>query len=94
MNTIPAQEIKQRGISVVDKLLEKGPVHVISRNRPKYVVMDEALDRDLLDDQEEAMLARVRASLADVAAGRVRRFENAEDLLAHIMAYGEDCEDE
>jgi PHD/YefM family antitoxin component YafN of YafNO toxin-antitoxin module len=92
MNTIPAQEIKQRGISAVDELLERGPVHVISRNRPKYVIMDEARYQELLEDQEEAMVARVRASLQDVAAGRVRRFDSAEELLAHIKSYGTGCE--
>ena len=94
MNTIPAQEIKQRGISAVDELLERGPVHVISRNRPKYVIMDEAHYQELLEDQEEAMVARVRASLQDVAAGRVRRFDSAEELLAHIKSYGTGCDEE
>ncbi len=39
MNTIPAQEIKRRGISALDDLLEDGPVHVIKNNRPCYVVL-------------------------------------------------------
>ena len=38
MNSIPAKEIKRRGISAVDKLLKKGPVHVIKNNRPAYVI--------------------------------------------------------
>lgn len=41
MRTIPAQEIKRRGISAVDDLLRDGPVHVITNNRPRYVVMSE-----------------------------------------------------
>lgn len=41
MNTIPALEIKQRGISAVDDLLKDGPVHVIKNNRPLYVVMSQ-----------------------------------------------------
>lgn len=41
MRTISAQEIKRRGISAVDDLLVEGPVHVITRNEPRYVVMDE-----------------------------------------------------
>jgi PHD/YefM family antitoxin component YafN of YafNO toxin-antitoxin module len=94
MNAIPAQEIKQRGISAVDKLLERGPDHVISRNRPKYVVMDETQYADLMDDLEEASLVRIRASLVDIAAGRVRRFETAEELVAHIMAYGTDGDED
>ena len=39
MKTIPAQEIKRRGISAVDELLHDGPVEVIKHNRPRYVVM-------------------------------------------------------
>ncbi len=42
MNSIPAQDIKRRGISALDKLLEGGPVHVIKNNRPCYVVLTEA----------------------------------------------------
>lgn len=41
INSIPAQQIKQRGISAVDDLLCEGPVHVIMRNEPRYVVMGE-----------------------------------------------------
>ena len=37
-NTITANEIKRRGISAVDDALLKGPVHVIQRNRPRYVI--------------------------------------------------------
>lgn len=39
MQSIPAQEIKRRGISAVDDLLRDGPVQVIKQNRPRYVVM-------------------------------------------------------
>jgi hypothetical protein len=42
MNTIPAQEIKRRGISALDELLKEGPVQVIKNNRPRYVVMSAA----------------------------------------------------
>jgi PHD/YefM family antitoxin component YafN of YafNO toxin-antitoxin module len=88
MNTIPAQEIKQRGISAVDDLLDNGPVHVILRNRPRYVVLDEAHYQELLEAQEEAILARYRAVRDDVRAGRVRRFTDSDELTAAVMAYG------
>ena len=39
--TISAQEIKRRGISAVDQALKNGPVHVIQRNRPRYVILSE-----------------------------------------------------
>ena len=38
-NTMPAQEIKRRGISALNESLAQGPVWVISNNIPKYVVM-------------------------------------------------------
>lgn len=41
MNSIPAQDIKRRGISALDELLKAGPVHVIKNNRPRYVVLSE-----------------------------------------------------
>jgi len=34
MNTVPAQEIKRRGISIVDEILKDGAVHVIKNNQP------------------------------------------------------------
>ncbi|MBK5935888.1 MULTISPECIES: type II toxin-antitoxin system Phd/YefM family antitoxin [Halorhodospira] len=40
-NVISAQEIKRRGISAVDQALKNGPVHVIQRNRPRYVILSE-----------------------------------------------------
>jgi len=36
MNTIPAQEIKRRGITAVDALIEQGAVHAITQNVPTY----------------------------------------------------------
>ena len=72
MRTIPAREIKRRGIGAVDEALEEGPVHVIKNDEPAYVVMSEAHYRELVDAQQEAYIARVRDGLADVDAGRVR----------------------
>lgn len=89
MNTIPAQEMKRRGIAAVDKLIESGDVHVIRNNRPEYVILTEARYRELVADAEEAYVARVKASLEDVKAGRVRRFASAEELLQALDADGE-----
>ena len=89
MNTIPAQEIKRRGIAAVDDLIAKGDVHIIRNNRPQYVVLSEERYQELLEAQDEAYEARVRASLEDLRAGRVRRFSSAEELLQAL-----DLEDE
>lgn len=73
MRTIAAGEIKRRGISAVDEGLEEGPVHVIKGDQLRYVVIREEHYRAFLEAQEEAQIARVRAALADIVAGRTRR---------------------
>jgi PHD/YefM family antitoxin component YafN of YafNO toxin-antitoxin module len=89
MNAIAAQDIKKRGISAVDDALKEGPVHVIKNNQPSYVVLSEKRYRELIEAEDEAYIARVRTSLADVKAGRVRRFKSAGDLLKAIEAEDE-----
>lgn len=83
MNTIAAQDIKRRGISAVDEALKKGPVHVVKNNQPRYVVLSEKRYRELIEAEDEAYIARVRASLEDVKAGRVKR-GTAEDLIKEL----------
>jgi PHD/YefM family antitoxin component YafN of YafNO toxin-antitoxin module len=84
MNTIPAQEIKRRGMAAVDDALVAGPVHVVKNNRPQYVVLTEDSYRELLEAQQESTLARIKASLEDAAAGRVTRHDSVEALMRHI----------
>ena len=86
MNVIPAQEIKRRGIAAVDEALTRGPVHVIRNNRPQYVVLTEERYQELVEAQEEASLARIKASLEDARAGRVKRHANVDALFAHLDA--------
>lgn len=94
MNTIPAQVIKQRGISAVDEHLKKGPVHVITRNEPRYVVMDEQQYRDLVEIHNEAYYARVRQGLKDLEMGNVRSFQTTAELMAAIHQYDDEGEDD
>ena len=84
MNTVPTQEIKRHGISAVDEALAQGPVHVIKNNHPQYVVMSEESYQEFLEAQEEAVVARIRASLEDAKAGRVTRHESVEALMRHL----------
>ena len=83
MNTLTAQELEQRGLAAVDQALQAGPVHIIDHDQPRYVVLTEQRYRDLLEAEDEAYVARVQASLADVEAGRVRR-GTAEDLIREL----------
>jgi PHD/YefM family antitoxin component YafN of YafNO toxin-antitoxin module len=83
MNTIAAQDIKRRGISAVDDLLANGPVHVIKNNEPGYVVLTEERYLELIEAEDEAFNVRIRASLADVKAGRVKR-GSAKELIKEL----------
>ena len=84
MNSIPAQEIKRRGMGAVDEALENGVVHVIKNNRPLYVVLSEEQYRSLKATEEEALLVRVESALKDVKAGRTRRHKNAASLIKEL----------
>jgi PHD/YefM family antitoxin component YafN of YafNO toxin-antitoxin module len=86
MNSIPAQDIKRRGISVVDEALRHGPVHVIKNNRPSYVVLTEAAYAELLESSNDAARARLRESLIDLEAGRTCHYENADALMKALDA--------
>ena len=83
MHTLPAQEIKRRGIAAVDELIQTGDVHIIKNNQPQYVVLSEERYRELIEAQNEAYVARVRASLQDVKAGHLKR-GSAKDLIKEL----------
>ncbi len=90
MNTIPAQDIKRRGLAAVDDVIGRGDVHVIRNNQPQYVVMSEDRYQALVAAEREAYYGRVKESLTDVKAGRVKKFKNAADLLKAIESRGDE----
>lgn len=84
MNSIPAQEIKRRGITAVDAMINSAPVHVIKNNVPCYVIMTQERYKTLLEIEETAYLERLRLSLQDVEGGNVYSFKSADELLKMI----------
>ncbi len=90
MNSIPAQEIKRRGIAAVDELIAKGDIHVIRKNKPEYVVISEERYQELLHAEHESYYRRVKASLKDVKSGKTKSFRTAADLLKAIEFAGEE----
>jgi PHD/YefM family antitoxin component YafN of YafNO toxin-antitoxin module len=68
----------------VDEAMAQGPVHIIKNNRPQYVVLTEEHYRALIESQEEAALARIKASLEDAKAGRVTPHDSVEALMQHL----------
>lgn len=84
MNSIPAQEIKRRGISAVDEALRDGPVHIIKNNRPHCVVLTEEQFQELLEVRQEMARESLRVSLEDLKAGRVKRYDNVDSLIRQL----------
>lgn len=39
MNSIPAHELKRRGVAALEEAAKKGPVHIIKNSRPALVVL-------------------------------------------------------
>lgn len=80
MIMIPAQDIKRRGIGVIDELVSREPVHILKNNQPRYVVMSE---EDYQVMMEDLALARIESSEADRIAGRIRKGDVA-DLMKEL----------
>jgi len=83
LRTIPARELKRRGIAWLDKDLIEGPVHVIRNDEPCYVIMREAQYQDFLEDAAVAELVRVKQSLQDYNEGRFTA-STAEELIQKL----------
>jgi len=83
VSTVPAREIKRRGISAVDDELRSGPVWIIQHDEPRYVVLNPEQYEELRAGYEEALIARVRTAQAEVAAGQFERM-TAQDLIDEL----------
>ena len=80
MITIPAQDVKRRGIGAVDDFLAQEPVHIIKNNQPMYVVLKE---EDYQTMMEDLALARIEASENDLRTGQFHK-GTAVDLLKEL----------
>ena len=41
MNLLTAAELKRRGMAAIEEGLQRGPLHIVKRNRPTAVVLSE-----------------------------------------------------
>ena len=87
-NTMPAQEIKRRGMSALNASLAHGPVWVVSNNTPKYVVM---FADDFKRMRHEAFVNECLRSEAEYRAGHFKRTTPSE-LMSEALS-GIDDED-
>lgn len=87
LQIIAAQEIKQRGIGIVDELVKEGrAVHVVARSVPKYVILSEARYAELIEDLDAANAIQTKIALDEYHAGLGTRYTNAEEYLAAVDA--------
>ena len=87
MNSIPAQEVKRRGMSAVDDAMKNGPVYVIRNNQPQYIVLTIERYRELAGAEHQLYIDRVRHSLEDAKAGRLKHVA-VEDLIRELNLEG------
>ena len=74
MKSLPAQELKRRGLAAVECLIEDGPVEIIKRNRPACIIVSVGLFRDLTGKRPAGRKRSVSDLFALPAAGhRVRK---------------------
>jgi len=78
MNSITANELKTKGVTVVENALQSDDEVIITvRGKDKYVIIDMNKYNKLRDYELEIALLEARA---DVAKGRVKR----ESVTAHM----------
>ena len=82
ITSVPAQEIKRRGIGMLRESVKYGPVWVISGNKPRYVVVDADEYRR---ERHEAFVRETLASVEERHAGLGMKMSAAE-IIAEALA--------
>lgn len=79
MNTIPAKELKRRGVAALEELLPMGPVHILKNNRPVCVVLTEEEYRTVTGEGSAGGVVPRRLTVLDLfarpASGKRKRGE-------------------
>ena len=79
--TVPASEIKRRGIGMLDESLKRGPVFIISHNKPKYAVIDADEYRRM---RHEEFVHETLESVEEYRKGLGRKVTH-DELMAEIL---------
>lgn len=54
-NVLTVAELKRRGMAAIEEHLQRGPVHILKRNKPAAVVLSEADYQRLIGAQPNAV---------------------------------------
>ena len=92
MLTIPAKELKRRGVAAIEDLIEEGPVEIIKNNRPACVVLSVGQYRELTEKRRPQRGKR-RPTVSELFAlpsrGTKKRAEIDAELRAERESWGE-----
>jgi PHD/YefM family antitoxin component YafN of YafNO toxin-antitoxin module len=58
MNTIPASEVKRRGVAALEEGAQRGPLHIIKNSRPRLVVLTEEQYQALTSSETQRSTGR------------------------------------
>lgn len=92
MLTIPAKELKRRGVAAIEDLIEEGPVEIIKNNRPACVVLSVDQYRELTERKRPRRGKRhpkVPELFALPPRGTKKRAEIDAELRAERESWGE-----
>jgi hypothetical protein len=70
MNSIPAAEVKRRGVAALEEAAKSGPVHIIRNNRPAGVYMSEQEYARLVAGSRAPVPSSSSASVWDLIIAR------------------------
>ncbi len=87
-NTLPASEVKRRGMAAIEERLQHGPVHIIKRNKVAAVVLSEEEYERLTTSQPPARpgMTALEWLLAQPATG-TRERADIDAALAEARAW-------
>lgn len=69
MNLLTVAELKRRGMAAIEEGLQRGPVHIVKRNRPAAVVLSEDDYQRLAKAAGSARARKAPASALDWLLG-------------------------
>ena len=79
MNSIPASEVKRRGVAALEEAAQSGPVHIIRNNRPTGVYLSEQEYARLVAASRAPAQASSGASVWDLIIARPHEGNRAKD---------------
>ncbi len=90
--TVSDDDVRREGIAAVRDKIEYGHARVQGADGEWYVVLTEAYLREVMEEIDRGVVALVRESQADYAAGRYHTYASGEEMLAAIDALPDEDE--